>query len=195
MTDMKQHNSNPRITRTRARVLEATLELAADSGLQACTFDAVSERSGVARSTLYRHWSNQSELVMDALRSQAVDLHVVPDTGNLRDDMLTSILGLGYALENSTWGALVPQLVAAAAINADISALQKKHDQHHLSMDVEIIERAKERGEVAADVDSTYAALLFSAPVFCRYLVAREPVDARWITSHVDMTVALLRLH
>ncbi len=195
MTDTKQRRDDPRVARTRARALEATLELAAESGLHACTFDAVSERSGIARSTLYRHWSNQSELVTDALESQDVDEHVAPDTGSLRDDMLIHILGLGRDLEGSTWGAMVPQLVAAASTDPDMSDILRKGSDHYLSIDAEIIERARERGEVASDIDSTHAALLFSAPIFYRYFIARHPVDGRWITSHVDAIVGLLRQH
>ena len=172
--------------------MEVTLELAAESGLHACTFDAVSERSGIARSTLYRHWSNQSELVMDALESQDVE-HVTHDTGSLRDDMLIHMLGLGGQLENSTWGAMVPQLVAAAATDPDLSDILRKGSDHYLRIDAGIIERAQERGEVASDIDSTHAALLFLAPIFYKYFIARHPVDGRWITSHVDAIVGFLR--
>ncbi len=108
MTDTKQRRDDPRMARTRARALEATLELAAESGLHACTFDAVSERSGIARSTLYRHWSNQTELVMEALVSQDVEEHVAHDTGSLRDDMLVHMLRLERELEDSTWGRWFP---------------------------------------------------------------------------------------
>ena len=194
MADTKQRRDDPRVARTRARALEATLELAAESGLHACTFDAVSERSGIARSTLYRHWSNQSELVMDALESQDVE-HVAHDTGSLRDDMLIHMLGLGRQLEGSTWGAMVPQLVAAASTDPDMSDMLRKGSDHYLRIDAEIIERAQERGEVATDIDSTYAALLFSAPIFYRLLLARKPIDGKWITSHVDAIVGLLRPH
>ena len=194
MMDMKQRRDDPRVARTRARALEATLELAAESGLHACTFDAVSERSGIARSTLYRHWSNQSELVMDALESQDVE-HVAHDTGSLRDDMLIHMLGLGRELESSTWGAMVPQLVAAAATDPGMSDMLRKGSDNYLRIDAEIIERAQERGEIASDIDSTHAALLFSAPIFYKYFIARNPVDGRWITSHVDAIVGLIRQH
>ena len=197
MTDTKQRRDDPRMARTRARALEATLELAAESGLHACTFDAVSERSGIARSTLYRHWSNQSELVTDALASQDMHdgEHVAPDTGNLRDDMLIHMLGLRRQLEGSTWGAMVPQLVAAASTDPDMSDILRKGSEYYLTIDAEIIERSKERGEVATAIDSTHAALLFSAPIFYKYFLACQPVDARWITSHVDAIVGLLRPH
>ena len=196
VTDMKQRRDDPRIARTRARALTATLELAAESGLHACTFDAVSERSGIARSTLYRHWSNQSELVMDALESQDQDVeHVAHDTGSLRDDMLIQMLELGRSLEGSTWGAMVPQLVAAAATDRDMSDKVRKSSDYYLKIIAEIIERAQGRGEIATDIDAAHAALLFSAPIFYRYFLARHPVDGRWITSHVDAIVGLLRQH
>ena len=195
MTDKQQRRDDPRMARTRARALEATLELAAESGLHACTFDAVSERSGVARSTLYRHWSNQSELVMDALQSQHLDEHLAPNTGSLRDDMLVHILELGRHLEGSTLGAMLAQMVAAASTDPDMSDIMRNISDYYLSNDAEIIERAQERGEVAPDIDPTFAALLFSAPIFYRYLLARKPIDGRWITSHVDAVVGFLRQH
>ena len=188
----KQQTADPRMARTRTRALETALELIAERGLHASTFDAVSERSGIARSTLYRHWNNRSELVMDALKSQEVE-HLFHDTGSLRDDMLSLLLGLGRGLENSTWGGLVPQLLAAASTDPEMSDLQRKDSEYYLGILSEIIERARERGEVAADIDSAHAALLFSAPVFYRYLIARQTIDGRWITSHVDKIVALLR--
>ncbi len=190
----KQQSDDPRIARTRARALEVTLELAADCGLHACTFDAVSEHSGIARSTLYRHWSNKAELVVDALNSQELDTHhVAPDTGSLRDDMLNALLGLGWELENATWGAMLPQLVAAASTDPDMSAIHREQSEHYMGFFTQIIERAKGRGEVATDIDSSHATVLFVTPIFYRYLLARRPADARWITSHVDKTVALFR--
>ncbi len=185
------------MARTRARAMEAALELAAESGLHACTFDAVSERSGIARSTLYRHWSNQAELVTDALQSQDMHEHahehIAHDTGSLRDDMLIRMLELARQLEDSTWGAMVPQLAAAASTDPDMSDILRKGSEYYLGIDAEIIERAKGRGEVATDIDSTHTALLFSAPIFYRYFLARQPVDGRWVTSHVDSIVGLLR--
>jgi len=195
MTDTKFRRDDPRVARTRARAFEATLELAAESGLHACTFDAVSERSGIARSTLYRHWSNPSELVTEALLSQDVEEHVAHDTGSLRDDMLVHMLRLGREIESSTWGAMVPQLVAAASTNPNMSDILRKGSVYYLGIVAEIVERARERGEVATDIDSTHVALLFSSPIFYRYFMSCQPVDGRWITSYVDAIVGLLRQH
>ena len=193
MTKTKDWRDDPRVARTRARAFEATLELAAEFGLHACTFDAVSERSGIARSTLYRNWSNPSELVMEALESQDLGEHVAQDTGSLRDDMLILLIGAEQELESSTWGAMVPQLVVAAATNPDMSDMLRQGSDYYLGIIAEVVQRAQERGEVARDIDAVHVALLFSAPIFYRYFMARQPVDGRWITSHVDAIVGLLR--
>ena len=61
--------SDPRIERTRQVVLDAVLALVAESGYGAVTIEAVAARSGVAKSTIYRHWPGRAELVNDAFRT------------------------------------------------------------------------------------------------------------------------------
>jgi AcrR family transcriptional regulator len=48
----------------RERILEAAYELFSRRGIQAVGIDAVVERSGVARQTLYRHFGSKQELVL-----------------------------------------------------------------------------------------------------------------------------------
>jgi AcrR family transcriptional regulator len=62
---------DPRITRTRERVLGAAWELLNEVGFDGVTVELVSERSGVARSTLYRHWRSMPEVLRDAFAAQA----------------------------------------------------------------------------------------------------------------------------
>ena len=52
-------------------MLEAATALLVESGPRAVTVDAVSEASGVAKSTLYRHWSSRTELLIDVVKSNA----------------------------------------------------------------------------------------------------------------------------
>jgi AcrR family transcriptional regulator len=48
----------------RERILAAAYELFAHRGIQAVGIDAIVERSGVARQTLYRHFASKQELVL-----------------------------------------------------------------------------------------------------------------------------------
>lgn len=186
-----QKQSDPRILRTRQHAMEATLELFAESGIQGCTFENVSERSGISRSTLYRHWEEKSQLLKDALKSQLVE-RVAPDTGNFRDDMLTAMLGLGSALEQTAWGAMVPQLLAAAAVDPDVAEIQQAAAEYHTRVDVSIVMRAIERNELPDFTDPEHISVLFSAPIFYQHLFYRKSTSAKWITDHIDNTIALL---
>jgi len=61
------HNPDPRVQRTRAAVLDATIELMAEGGPEAITHQTVARRARVGRATLYRHWPQAEDLVFEAL--------------------------------------------------------------------------------------------------------------------------------
>ena len=48
---------DPRVLVSRERVLTATLDLLVEAGLGELTIDDISRRSGVAKTTIYRHWA------------------------------------------------------------------------------------------------------------------------------------------
>ena len=60
---------DPRVARSRAKLLAAATEILIETGPSSVTVDAVAERSGVAKSTLYRHWESRSALLVDVLRT------------------------------------------------------------------------------------------------------------------------------
>jgi AcrR family transcriptional regulator len=49
-------------------VLRATLDLLAERGMEATTIQAVSDRTGIARATIYLRWPGRSALILAALR-------------------------------------------------------------------------------------------------------------------------------
>src|SRR3954471_15049126 len=69
------------------RINDAVLVLIVERGLEACTFAAVAERAGVERSTLYRRYTDQWAMMIDAFMARAGD-EVMPDpSGSLRGDL------------------------------------------------------------------------------------------------------------
>jgi AcrR family transcriptional regulator len=59
--------ANPRVQRTRDRVLAAARELLAETGPAGLTYSLLAERAGVTRQTLYRHWPTRSGLLVDLI--------------------------------------------------------------------------------------------------------------------------------
>ncbi|MEV5747520.1 TetR/AcrR family transcriptional regulator [Actinoallomurus sp. NPDC052308] len=71
-------------------LLDAAWEELTDSGYARFTMDAVVQRAGTSPPVLYRRWSDRDELVratiVHTLRESLLD---IPDTGSLREDVLT----------------------------------------------------------------------------------------------------------
>jgi len=59
--------ANPRVQRTRDRMLAAARELLAETGPAGLTYSVLAERAGVTRQTLYRHWPSRSRLLVDLI--------------------------------------------------------------------------------------------------------------------------------
>jgi AcrR family transcriptional regulator len=59
--------ANPRVQRTRDRILAAARDLLAEAGPAGLTYSLLAERAGVTRQTLYRHWPARSALLTDLI--------------------------------------------------------------------------------------------------------------------------------
>ena len=62
---------DPRVTKSRVRVLAAAVEILHAEGLAGLTIEAVAARSGVAKTTIYRQFTDREELHFAALQSVA----------------------------------------------------------------------------------------------------------------------------
>ena len=98
---------DPRVARTRRVVLEATLDLLAESGYGAVTIEAVAARSGVAKSTIYRHWPGRVELILDAFHELKAPV-APPGDGNVRETVIAVLENLARVAIESTWSMCLP---------------------------------------------------------------------------------------
>ncbi|EST18463.1 TetR/AcrR family transcriptional regulator [Streptomyces roseochromogenus] len=73
--------SNPRVQRTRARILTVARELLPEVGPTGLTYALLAERADVTRQTLYRHWANRAALLFDLIL-EGPDLGDYPEPGS-----------------------------------------------------------------------------------------------------------------
>ncbi|MFM2076185.1 MAG: hypothetical protein RJA49_75, partial [Actinomycetota bacterium] len=62
MLPLRTERIDPRCTRSQQRVLVAAVALLREDGLAGLTFEAVAARSGVAKTTIYRHFVDRAAL-------------------------------------------------------------------------------------------------------------------------------------
>lgn len=176
---------DPRVTRSRTAVIAATLDLLAERGITATTIEAVAERSGVARTTIYRQWDGQPALVLDAIGT-TLTIPPDPDTGTLRGDLLVLLGGLADALNSSPAAGLMPALIDAAERDPAFAALHHREatQRHHVVHTA--ITRGIDRGELCRGADPAEVLDMLTGPVFYRRLVSSGVVDRAFAQRIVD---------
>jgi len=170
------------VARTRARVLAAAWEVLSEVGFDRVTIELISERSGVARSTMYRHWATREEILRDAWTEQSVPAHRDPDavTG-AQHDLTTYAVAFAAGLAQEWGRAAVTMATAALDDPEQRRALATFTEGNHAELR-RIVDLARSEGALAPDVDAARAAAtlvdVVLAPLFYRYHVLGEPADA-----------------
>ncbi|MDQ1582068.1 MAG: hypothetical protein QOF36_122 [Microbacteriaceae bacterium] len=170
-------------------ILDAALEVLAETGYDGMTIDMVASRAKAGKATLYRRWASKAELVIDAvacMKGRDIDLARLPDTGSLRGDLIAMIkprsiedgekklqimAGLASMLSRN------PELAEAA--NAAIL-------EPRASVDLALMRRAIDRGEIPADCDIETLSLIKASMVAYRTLIQRKTIDREFLISLID---------
>ncbi len=178
-------STDPRVTRSKAKVIDCALELLAERGVAGTSVEAIVERSGVAKTTIYRHWPTRGEVILDAIDT-CIEPPAAPDLGTVRADLHALIGGLCEALSASRWAALMPSLIDAAERDPEFAEVHRRFAATRTAPVREILCRGINRGELPGDTDVDQMIDLLSGPVFYRRLVAGEPVDRTYGERLVD---------
>ncbi|WP_290060149.1 TetR/AcrR family transcriptional regulator, partial [Amycolatopsis solani] len=168
-----------RTERTRLAALNATLELLGERGYAELTVEAVADRSGVHKTTLYRRWESAEGLVAAALLMGTEQEWTAPDTGSLEGDLREVNLELVHYFTSPGERELPTASISAAFLSARAAdALREFYVDRH-ARSAPIVDRAVERGEVPAGTDPVEVVRVACGPVFYRLFVSREGVTPR----------------
>ncbi|MGJ3507886.1 TetR/AcrR family transcriptional regulator [Enemella sp. A6] len=164
----------PRSKRAHRSVIEATLGLIEEVGLEALTIEAIATRSGVARTTIYRWWPNTTALVLEAV--QELPALVVPDMGNLVEELRAHLKELRRLfLETPLLGLIARAGLEKNRLDPQLDAYLKDRG----AQSQEIIRRAMARGELPPDTDPAAFATLINGPLI-------SAVQLGWVTPDDD---------
>lgn len=183
-------NLDPRIERTRRVVLEAAVEVIAESGMGRASIEAISDRSGVARSTIYRHWPDRMDLLMESIGAKLQDVAEV-DTGNLKADLMLAFGQLCAMLENDDTRRMVVSHISEASRDPEMAKLHARFTARRRQTAVKIIGHAIDRGDLSKNVDPEQMADDIAAGMFFRAMIRQEPIDTVWLEGHLDRWISI----
>jgi len=179
----------PRVEGDREReILDAALEVLAEVGYDRLTMDAVAQRAKASKATLYRRWNSKATLVVDALATQKA-IPPVPDSGDLRTDLLTAFCGMGGLTDHvttQTFGAVMTALSTDPefAVEFRTRVLQPK-----AQLSRTLFQRAADRGEIRTDIDLDLVAPALAGIVLHRLFVMGETPGPTLIERVIDQII------
>jgi AcrR family transcriptional regulator len=177
-----------RVRRSKEAVLAATYELLTETGLGGVSVDAVARRSGVAKTTIYRHWPSRSALVLDAC-SQMRARPEVPETGSLTKDLTVLATDLANRLRTARWPTVLPSIIDAAERDPELAELRARLHADLVVAFHAVVERGQRSGELSPGRDPSEVVACVIGPLFYRRWFSREALDVRFVKGVIESAV------
>ncbi|MFB7719020.1 TetR/AcrR family transcriptional regulator [Nocardia sp. NPDC056100] len=186
--------SNPAPPRRRmtpervGELYDAVIEVLAEVGYEALTIDAVAARARTSKATLYRQWNGKTELVASALR------HIGPvpgaefDTGSLRGDLIAlATRGARDERDTSVFRAMNEAASREPLLHEVLRELIFDPTMHAFSA---AVERAVERGELAADSPAIeFTGHMVMGAITAYAVVENRQPETDFIVRYIDAAV------
>jgi len=179
----------PRSEAADEAILQATVELFAQVGLEGLTMEAVAARAGVGKGTVYRRYANKFDLVLSVVRAHSRIGEPPPDTGSTRGDLWGLVDALVSVLTESPVGRLLPVLIAARTRVPELDAASAAITAEGRVRSRAVMRRGVERGDFRADLDVDFVVDAFVGAVFYRFLLTDSPLDGPFRAEVVEATM------
>lgn len=178
--------------RARARILRAALEILAERGVAGFSIEAVAERAGASKATIYRRWNSQSALLIAAMDTTSQPF-AVPDTGTLRGDLIALIRDEQALLGGRRFPVLLAAFIEAAERDPGLKRLHQDLTDRRREPARQVLRRAQKRGEIPAGCDIELTIDLLASPAFYRRFIAHRRFSGRFREDVVDHVLRAIR--
>jgi AcrR family transcriptional regulator len=183
---------DPRVARTHDAVMKAARELLLEGGPAALTVDGVVARSGVAKSTVYRHWATRHDLVMGVLSSCAPHIEPVADDLSFEAALRELVDGFVAVLVDEHWSQVLPALLMLKNEVGELADLEDSIRDQQTEVVRSVLQRGVDEGllpdTVLGDVDR--ALTLLSGPLLLAGLTDSVPLDDHLVDEVVHQFLA-----
>jgi AcrR family transcriptional regulator len=154
--------------------------------------DAVAERAGVSKATIYRWWPTKETLALDALYHEWAGARPRPrETGSLRPDLLSLLRPWVRLIGKRPYGRVIAALITGAQTDPAFGEqYRERFVEPRRAQARPILVRAIERGEFPATTDLELALDLLYGPLYHRLLHGHAPLNERFLRDLVDTVLA-----
>lgn len=173
------------------RVLDATRDLLVEEGFDGTTIQAISGRSGVPASAIYRRWPSRVEIIERAVFPDGAPING-PATGDLRRDLRQFVRSYLQIFGSPAARAAMPALLASYQATGRSGAAETWSAVSGRPQFAQILRRA-EPDVVDGTLDADDVFDLLIGAMVARTLIPTIAERNRPIDRLVDLTVRLLK--
>lgn len=185
----------PRSEKARRAVLEAMRTALAEDSYAAVTIEGLAAEAGVSKQTIYRWWPSKGAVLLDAYlahtQGDAGDEAALPDTGDLRADLVAVLQATVAELRDPTFAIPLRALTVAVLEDPDLAAeYEHRLDAPMREMKKARLRAAQSAGQLPDDLDLDVAVDMLFAPVAQKWSTAGEPPSDGYVRTLVETVLS-----
>jgi AcrR family transcriptional regulator len=167
-------------------IMKAALDLVGEVGYEKVSMEAIATRCRSSKATIYRRWDSKAALVTQAMSRRHAGTHVLPDTGELRGDLIASLQLMTQQFRAEDLD-LMTGLLTSLRSDPELAVLVREQMiEKKQVVWRELVARAVARGELAASTDPSLIDEVSGGIVFMRLVVTGQKIDEQFVVHLVD---------
>lgn len=177
----------PRSAKSHQAILDAAQTLLAERGIFNLTIEAIAERAGVSKASIYRRWPNKNALVVAVMLDAADAADAQWRNASPREELRNRLIGLSNIV-NST-GCYLTEIIAAAQTEPELAELfSRDFVRSRREQGIAVLRRGVAQREFSADLDVELAYDALFGPIFYHVLMTRKALAE----AYIDRLLALV---
>ncbi|MDX2344279.1 MAG: TetR/AcrR family transcriptional regulator [Acidimicrobiia bacterium] len=188
-----QRRRDPRVARTREVVLEAARKLLEVEGADAVTALRISEATGIARTTIYRHWPDREDLLRDTVAAEEPEVPI-PLTGDMRTDLIGLLAHMGEQIGRRRGARLMAVAVDRSGLRGEAGGPHRDMVRRRLDPLRQVINAGIAAGGLPPDLDVDAAVASLAGPPFFRAVFLHQAASPEFVVDVVDSFLASHRI-
>jgi len=169
--------------------LKASLDLMNETAFAQVTAEAIAERAGTSKATVYRWWPNKAAVVIEAFREAVAPELPLKDTGSLREDLTTQVRNFARIL-SGPGGRMLRSFIVAARSDPDVAvAFRSIWSDPRRTEAKEMLRQKQENGQLREDADLDLVLDCLYGPLYYRFLVKNELPSRKYAEALAGLVI------
>lgn len=190
MNPRAEERENPRTTRVRQVILDGATDLLIQHGAREVTAPRIAQETGVARTTIYRHWPDQSRLLLDTIDTIVAPHAPTKVSDDLEADLTDTLTNLRTRMTRHPFRQIFAALLDHANRDRTFVVAQQRFINGVLQPITDVLTAAVDRGDLPSSLDTGQACAVLAGPLFHQHVMLRASIDDRLISKTIHQFLA-----